>query len=348
MALSECTLKIGTDADTLTPVLRELRYSQSLDLLDALFAEVRFSLAHPKAAAIFKLCVAGAAFELGFGARTIKGDITRVDYQYFGGSEVLLTLHGLEPLHRLRYLQFADEALGLKKKNEIVEAIIKKAGATGKATGVTEGARELLLLDSSALGMLKRLAAERNFALRESGGTIEFAARGTKGTADIKLPFDRVVDRLRITTDLEPVATSVEVHWYDYIKAAEDKYKAEEKDLAKVSGGDTAIALRKKAWAGKGATADQVRPIGLGVQSSTAAKEHAIGELQQRAERFLRGSVECSFDPVPQPADTVTLDGAPWPLTGPFRVSTVEQRFGPGHKATTFLEFFSDSLPKAS
>ena len=71
--------------------------------------------------------------------------------------------------------------------------------------------------------------------------------------------------------------------------------------------------------------------------------DKARGFLERHA---VRGEVVVHRGNAAAPSCTLTIEDAPWPLGGPFQISSVVHRIS-AEVATTSVGFFSNSLPKA-
>ena len=345
MPVEACELTIGGEKDALAPVLAHVEFSESIDELDAITAWLDIPMGYPKRKALAAKIQPGAEFELKFGKRTIKGDVVRVRWKYLAGGTGTWIVQGLEPLHRIRGLQLSE--LSELKLDKIVETLMKKGSSSVQVTAVDATAKELVLLDDSALRTIKRIASERNFAFFiDDKGKVNFSPRNTKG-AKVAVYFSEV-DMLDLTADLVGMPNSVEARGYDYRKddSANAKLKSEalEAKLLKISGDDTGPSLRPAAW-GKLAVALEHRFSAIDLKE---LEERAIGTLQAAAEQFVAGELVTDLTPTAMPSAELEIKGAPWPFMGPFLVGAAHHSFGPGAGNETRIEFFSDSLPASS
>lgn len=341
MSVLGCELSIDGDAKTVDPYLSNVVLSESLDRLDALVAEVRFPMSAARDA-VLKLCKPGVPWKLKLEGREAQGDIVAVGFRQTQGAAFAI-LTGLEKLHRLRGKQVAE--MNEKTKDKIAKTLIETAGATAQAQAVGAEAKPIVIFDEDALGLLKKMADERNYALRFDGKKLQFAARNTPAGAAVKIAWESGLSDLRLDMDLDSVVTEVEVHGRDYVKGSDFKFKAAAAQLKKITGADTAVAIRNKAFGAHALVLDER----LWCSTNGAVKERATAEIQGRAERFLRGSFVTDGNPELMPGKKVELTGAPWPWMGPFLIREVNHSFGGagGGDFESTVHFFSDSMPKA-
>lgn len=340
MSVLGCELSIDGDAKAIDPYLSNVVLSESLDRLDALVAEVRFPMSAARDAVI-KLCKPGVPWKLKLEGREAEGDIVSIQFRQTG-SHAFAVLTGLEKLHRLRGKQITE--MNEKTKNKIAETLIKQAGASAQAAAVGAEAKPLVLFDDDVLSLLKRLADERNFALRFDGKKLHFAARSVPAAgAAIKIAWESGLNDLRMDMDLDGVVTEVVVHGRDYVKAKDFQFKAAAAQLKKVTGNDTAVSLRNKAFGAHSIVLDER----LSCSTNGEVKERATAEIQRRAERFIRGSFVTDGDPLLMPGKKVEITAAPWPWMGPFLIREVNHCFGGPGDYESLVHFFSDSMPKA-
>ena len=328
------TLKI--DGTEIKPeVIRELELNLSLDALDCL--SVRLSLDAGDLSAALP-CKVGAPWKLTLGASTYEGDIVRMNYHL--GHNSTLTFIGLEKIHRLRGVPFAQ--VFKDPKHKILSTMSSASSVTISGDAVKATATEFPLVTDSVLATAKKYALERNFALFFDGTQIRFAPRDTTG-ASITLKWGEDLGTMDMTVDISEVASKVQVYGRDYRKGTDAiTFTAQASNLKKLSGGDDAITWRKKASA-----LDMMLEGYLDCTSATAAEDQAVGELQRRAEGFVTGTIITNGVPDAAPTKKVSITNAPWPLKGPFVIQGVSHRFDGRSGHRTIIEFYSDSLPSA-
>ncbi len=342
MAVESCELTIGSETDAIAPVLAQLEFSESIDELDALTVWLDIPAGYPDRTKLAKAIKVGETFELKFADRTVEGDIVRIRWKYLAGGAGTWIIEGLEPLHRIRGLQLSE--LSELKLDKIVETLMKKGPKSVAVTGVKATAKELVMLDDSALKHIKRIASERNWSFfTDSKGKVNFGPRNTKGAA-VSVYFSDL-DVADVTADLLGMPSTVEARGYDYRKDdstnADLKFLADKTKCEGITGDDTGPSLRPSTW-GTLAIALEQRFSAIDLKE---LEERAIGTLQRAAEQFVTGEVVTGLTAGAMPTTELTIEGAPWPFTGPYRVRSACHTFGPGAGSETRIEFFSDSLP---
>ncbi|HND30819.1 MAG TPA: hypothetical protein PKY30_02195 [Myxococcota bacterium] len=339
MADLEWTLTVNGDSTTLTNDIISWEFSTSLDMIDALTVEVNSEDLGTRDKVI-KLCQPGVTWALKVGTKNFSGDVVGVTWESGKDGVLRLYLHGLEKLHRLRNQPLFEVAKTAPDK--IAGSIGSKHAVTLTATALTAPLRDSVLLDDTGLAWIKRLADSANYAIFLDGTSLKFAPRDVAGSGKAcTVDYDLEVISTRIRTDLTEVATSVTVIGRDYMKdQAPFKYKSAAADLKKLSGTDTAIALRNKTIG----ALDMIIDHQGRYHSTSLATDRAKAELQRRAETFLSGSIVCKGVEA-SVATKVTLKNAPWPLKGPFFISGVTWSMNKGMELRTTLDVMSDSLP---
>ena len=334
------SLSIDTDSDMPMHWLSGLSYCESLDALDMVSVE----LAPDTSAdikAVLKKVRAGAAYELSLGTRKLPGDLVRVSTMARSPGTYQIAALGLEQLHRLRHQRLSEVAV--VSKDKVASAIIQKAGLTPKAQGVGATAAEAIFLDDPMLATLKRLADERNFALRSNGKTLEFTPRNAPAAgAALSLSWQVDTFGLSIHQDLSEVVTAVTVFGRDHRKGVEIvKYEAKEADLKKISGGDTAVGIRGKLSAAPIFVNETIR-----CATASEVKERAVAILAAAAETFTTGTLRCALRLDARAGQKVSITDAPWPLGGPFLIHSVTHTLAPAAAQGTEIQVFSDGIAK--
>lgn len=340
MSKTGIELSINGDAATFKPFLDFIEHSESLDSMNAVVARLNV----PPAAwndTVAKKLVVGAPFKCLVGSREFEGDITRVSFRRGNRAGLECTVFGLEKLHRLRH-QRISKVLE-QTRDKIAALIIKEAGASAKAQSVAATAEEVVFVGDNMLNTVKRLARERNFAVHFDGKAVNFKPRSVAAGSTLKLIWGYQVREGEFDFDLVDVVTGTKIIGRDYTKGPDVvEYEAKESDLEKISKGDSAIAVRKKNF-GENLL---ILPEQVHSADMSEVKERAIGELQTRAESFVRGKLRCLFQPKAVPGSLVEVEEAGWPFTGPWMISAVTNTRSVTDGLSTTIEFFSDSLPK--
>lgn len=335
-------VKIGGATTPFQPYIAAMEYTESIDALNVFTLE----LAAPLTAtikSILDVVKPGAPFQFTLESTTFKGDIVRVSYNARKGAHNTITAVGLEPLHRLRHQRMAVMKDGVAI-DKIVEEIVGKASLSpSNNQAVSSTAAQSVLLNDELLGLLKAYCEERNYALSSDGANITFAPRDRpKSGSMLELDWVKDVWSVNLHWDISEVVDAVKVTGRDYRKAGGVvEYESKSTDLKKISGGDTAIAVK----AANLSAANVLICEHLERATTSDVTERAKGELQRHAERFLKGQIVCTGQPTARITQKVKLLNAEWPLPGPYLISSVTQAFRRGQPYSTVLEVFSDSYP---
>ena len=118
MGFEGCELKIGGKTDS-EPYLETVELSESLDMLDSIRVRMRIPRGEDRAK-ILATCQPGTTWEVKFGKRTAKGDVTRVSITMGERGVPTVVLFGLEALNRLRHIHVSK--LIEDPKHKIVSA----------------------------------------------------------------------------------------------------------------------------------------------------------------------------------------------------------------------------------
>ena len=327
-------------SDELRAFVVSISVCESIDELDALAVEFRVPVG-AAATKLLKLAVPGVTmaitFETDAGKLECAGDVMEVVHRSSGGGW-LITLYGLERLHRLRKMT-AVPKVWKGSHAKIVKSIAQAGGMTAKAEGVDDTAAFTLQFHSDDAAFLKHLAWQHNYFLRVEGSVLRFGRRSTTSGKTVKLKVGAEVDRYEIRSSLYDVATEVQTYGHDYMQNKAVKGKAAKAKLTNISGGDTGAKLAAKAFGGR-----DVVLASLPITTTTAANAIAAAELQRRGDTFVRGQLRCEGRPDARSGKKLQVEAAPWPLTGPFVIRQSRHVYDiDGY--TTDIEFYSDSLP---
>lgn len=332
MSMYDFTLKIG-GKEIAPGLLAELQVSSSMDALDSF--SCRYKL-RPADLAADLTCDVGKTWEVTVGSTTYKGDIIRVLYNT--GMDPSITLVGLENLHRLRGMQWAE--VFKDPMHTIAKTLANKGGVSLTPVALKGTAAELPVVTEDILATVKEYAHAFGYCIFFDGSKMQFAPRETPG-ASLKLTWNEEIFGVDMAVDLSQVATKVQVYGRDYRKGtANVTFTAQAAQLKKLSGGDDAVTLRKKMSA-----MDMIFDYGVDCTTATAAEDLATGEIRRRASQFVRGSLRCRGAPLALVAKKLELTNAPWPLKGPFLIHAVTHSFDTFEGHRTNIDFCSDSLP---
>ena len=333
------TLSLSSKTDEVEQYLVSMRFSQSLDTLDALEVELVASNTD-ELAEILAFAKVGAPYAYTWGKFKAAGDVLSVNIRRRSYGGFTVSVLGLETLHRIRHLRLSE--VKEQTLDKVAATLIGKAGGAPKATRTKATAAEEVLIDDQMLATLKQLADSLNFALRAEGKNIYFEPRNLPAKSSLTITWRDEVQDVDLTHDLSEVVTAVKVTGWDYVKCEAVEYETKATDLKKISGGtDTAVSLR-----GKLAAVAVIRADGVRSPVLSQVKERAIAELQRRAETLVHGTFSCDGLIEANVSQKLTVKGAPWPLTGPFLISGVEHIVSGNNHFETRLSVFSDGLPK--
>lgn len=333
------TLALSKKTDEVEQYLASMRFSQSLDALDALEVELA-ATNDTELATVLGFAKVGGDYSYKWGKSKASGDIVSVNIRRRGYGGWTVNVVGLEKLHRLRHLRLSE--VKEQTKDAIASTLIAKAGVSASATKSKATAAEEVLIDDAMLATLKQLADEMNFALRAEDSKLYFEPRNLPAKSTLTLSWLDQVQDVDLTHDLTEVVTAVKVTGWDYLKCKAVEYETKATDLKKISGGTvTAISLRSKL-----AAVAVIRADGVTSPILSQVKERAIGELQRRAETLVRGTFSCDGLLAANVSQKLTVKDAPWPMGGPFLISGVEHIVSGNNHYETRLSVFSDGLPK--
>ncbi|MFH1466863.1 MAG: contractile injection system protein, VgrG/Pvc8 family [Pseudomonadota bacterium] len=341
------SLKLGgtkLDAALLAHVV-SISFVEGLDKLDSL--SVQLAIPPVKRAKVLALCKVGQPFEvqLGYGdsaAMQGYGDIVEVRHGIGADAPWTVTLRGVDGLHRLGSAQ-KPRIFSELSHADIVKKVAGDAGFSADVQGVSTTPEAVFTQAESAAKFLRRLARENNYFVRVVEKKLSFGRRNQPAGGKVTLEWGKDLEQIDLTANLQGLYTTVRVVGHDEKSDKPIEAKATDSDLKKISGGEVGAALYKSAFG------EQIHQIpDAPYQSTSAATAKAKAELQEKAEKFLGGTITCRGTPTAHSGGTVTCKGLPWPFTGPFLITETTHTLEPTSGYRTTITIASDSLPKAT
>lgn len=346
----ELSIEGVSDAE-LHPYLASLTYKESKDSLDSLEATVNVPEGSERHAIRQKLLVPGATWRLSFHrgvapVREVSGDIVAVRHQKTIDGRWTLALTGLEVLHRLKGATLSavsDDGLG-GLLAEVAQSYRLRAREEGRSLNEDQP----IVLDAEVLALLKTYADGRGcYLTTDDTGRVVIRDRGSaSGTARVRWGED--VESISLAMDLSGLPTRVTVHGLDHESGdpENDPTSTASRLEGRQRGGQTGIALRKKLWGELEALVypwSIVQPV-FPAGTTGDVGSHAEWALQSAADAYVRGSVTVRGCPEASKDASLTIEDAPWPLSGTFVIEDATHSYTADEGLTSELEFFSDSV----
>lgn len=338
MAIESIHIKIdGADIpDDLKKAVTEIRVSESLDRLDEM--EARFLLPE-----VFKKNLVewhGSEFvavvQMDDKTRVVSGDLLEVALDRVRDGTYLI-LRGIDTLHRLKNVRASKNHEGTH--SDVAEAIatLSKLGSDVEGTEGSSG--EYVQMNETNATFIKRIAEANNYTVRVDEQKLRFVRKDSAGDgASVTVDWNEVAS-IRLRHSLEGIVTGVKVIGHDPLKDEKVEGESQSSDARKISGGKTGIDIVQEKFGENVLGIDN----SMVTQTSTA-QAMAKGELQRRADAFVTGTLVCGLQPEARSGGDITIEGAPWPMSGSFVVKEVTHRLSDGAYSTE-IEFYSDSLP---
>ncbi len=321
--------------------IQSIVVSDALDRLDTV--EARFYLPMPAVKAntafhgeSFAVTVKGEGAE-----RKIAGDVIEVALEKIDDQGVYMTVRGIDAMHKLKRKRRSKTYEG---KHSDVAQEAAKAGGFSKTDiqGVSGSKYTYMQTNMTDAQFIRTLALANNYAVRVDDGKLRFVRKNSAGdNQNVSVDWANVF-RYRVAHNLDGVVNKVTVIGYDPLKSSGVlKGQASASDAMKVSGGKTAPEIVQSKFGGVEMVVDNSN-----ISSTSEAEALAKAELQRRADRFVRGSLEIALNPKARSGGFVTVTDAPWPIAGKFLIEEVVHSFGEGKPTRTRIQFISDGLPK--
>lgn len=341
----------GVSDAELHPYLVSLTYKESKDSLDSLEAAISVPEGSERHPIRQKLLVPGATWRLSFlrgvtPVREVTGDIVAVRHQKSVDGRWTLALTGLEVLHRLKgatLSAISDDGLeGLL--GEVAQSYRLRAREEGRALNEDQP----IVLDADVLAMLKTYADGRGgYLTTDDTGRVVIRDRG-RSSGEARVRWGEDIESISLSLDLSGLPTRVTVHGLDHESGEpeNDPTSTASRLAGRQRGGETGVALRKKLW---GELESLVYPWSI-VQpvfpagSTGDVGSHAAWALQSAADGYLRGSVTVRGCPEASKDASLTIEDAPWPLSGSFVIEDATHSYSADEGLTSELEFYSDGV----
>ena len=334
--------------------LTSLKYLLSVELkesqsdLDALTVQ----LAVPeRAGEVLALAEPGSTFEviLGYGnvpIRSVFGDIIEISHSRSTSAPWVMSLQGVDCLHRLKDKQCATPWTGTH--SQIVANIAAEVGLPAEVQDVPTTGGIAVQMEEDYATFLSRLAKVNNYFIRiekasplDSQPTLRFGRRSLfSANKPLTLTWGREIEKVDLKYSLEGMVSEVAVQGRNYAKDEDFSGKVGTSALRRISGGDTGPEMAARAFGATSFTVDNSPEA-----EQNDASSRATAELQERAEKFLTGSIDCIGLPEARSGAELIILGAAWPFSGKFLIEETTHSFDPGSGYHTSISFYSDSLP---
>ncbi len=314
---------------------------EQLDMIEATFIVPQSGSTRDKILALGKhgvtikaeMCAGDSA------ERTLEGTVVEIAYSGGAGSALQLLVRGLSDLTKVKSSQLAvvhegDDAAVIKK-------IASAAGLGADIQGVDGTGEFFLQPNLTNAEVVNAIAKRNNYVVRVDDGKLVFSRINKLGGATkLKVKWSEVME-YGVEQSLDGVVTDVMVTGKDLKANKWLKGTAAASDVTGISGGATATKLAKKAFGKIERIIDHTDDAD---QSQLVAM--AKGELQRRAERFVRGEFTTTFLAEARTGAQLSFENPICDaMKGPFIVREVTHLFDADEGYRTRLSVISDSLP---
>ncbi len=321
--------------------LLSAEFKESINAIDSLTIKM---VVPEDPSEVVDLAKPGTAFiiKLGQGSsqREVHGSIVEVSHARSTSAPWVITLQGLDKFHELKKKRARKVRKG--SDDAAIKEIAGECGLTPEVEAVDPTGDYSLQLNEDYGSYLLRIAQEHDYLVRiEEGKTLRFARRSTAYQASsVTLKWGEQIESISLRYSLNGVVTGVKVKGYDYTKSEWVSGEAKASDLQCISGGDTGADLAEAEYGAMVQEIDNSK-----VNSTSKAKGLAKSTLQQAANSFLSGTVQCTGIPDAISGAKLTIEGAGWPLSGDFVIRETTHTLDPQSGYRTTISFYSDSLP---
>lgn len=314
---------------------------ESLDAIDMLSLEL---MVPEDPSEVLNLAKPGSTFRVRLGRgssfRDVYGRIVEVSFSREPASPWKITYQGLDRLHELG----KRRARKVRKGSDatVVKEIASECGLSPEVEDVSATGDYNLQLNEDYASFLLRVAKDNAYLVRvEEDSTLRFARRTTAyQSASVSLRWGENIERINLRASLAGVWTEVKVKGYDPVKGEWVSGSASASDLANFSSGQTAIDLAQDAYGDLVFEHDNARAT-----TTSRANAVAAAMLQQMANSFVQGSIDCVGTPEACSGARLSIQDAGDPLSGDFVIGETVHRYSPDDGYRTTIHFFSDSLP---
>ncbi len=327
--------------------INSISFTESMDKLDAL--SVVFAVPTVDQDKVFDLIDLGNTFEveLGYpGAGTTRmgyGDIMEVSHSISPSSPWSITLTGLDGLHRLKGK--AETKMWEEEHGSIIESIASTHSLGITNVSAVDGSDEETFQDNQTDAVfLRRLATEHHYYVRVVKDELHFGRLGVEEvTETIKVDWNKEVESLSLRGSLNGLISSAKATGRDYKASSTQEVigSFDSTDIqATAEGGQLGVDIWNEKFGTREVEVDNSRR-----NQSSAANERARREVEDRADKFLSGSMTILGKPEAQSGEKIEIDGLKWPFTGPFLITQTTHTLDPGVGYRTKIDFRANCWP---
>jgi phage protein D len=219
--------------------------------------------------------------KIGAGERPFTGLITELRHCARQGHQSLI-ITALDPLVLLassRHTRVFEELTDSDIASSVMSDCSKLS--VGNVESTSEKRAYIFQRNESDLVFLKRLASRNGFVLRAEDGEALFETPSVGGSP-LEISFDGI-QLLDYTMCNQKIPTSLTVYGWDYVAKESVEGSASGSDISTIGSGKNAVDESGRIWTEEAYISDVL------VQSQSAAKDMAVGELSRLARSFLRG-----------------------------------------------------------
>ncbi len=323
-----------------------IEFTEAMDKLDAL--SMRLAVPTVEKWWVTALCNLGATFdiELGYSSDTAlqkgSGDITEISWNQSPSAPQAISLTGLDGLHRLKGK--AQSKVWDVGHNTIAEEIAGEHGMTPVVEGVDSSPTHTFQDNETDAVFLRNLAKDHHYFVRvQKNEAGEFELRfGRLSLAyqpdTVTVTWGKDVESLQIRASINDLVTTTKVKGRNY--SQNQDVEAECAEVTNISGGQTGVEIVQDVFGEQEHLIDHARR-----NQSSSATDRASSEMQERAQKFLKGNLTCIGRPEAVSGGMIEIEGLPWPYMGPFLITQTTHTLEPGVGYRTKIDFVSDSFP---
>lgn len=338
------TLKLGGEEltqDHLRNII-SIEFVEAVDKLDAL--NVQFAVPTVDRDNVLRWAELGLEFELAIGyagsgnLREGWGDITEISHAISPSAPQTITLTGLDALHRLKGK--SQSKVWEVSHSDIVTSIAGEHDLTAVVDGVEGSPTHTLQDNQTDAVFLRHLAKEHNYNVRVINQDLRFSRATQAYEPDtITVNWNRDVENIQLRASINDLVSTVKVKGRNYAQN-EDIAAEANAVLENISGGELGIDIVSGVFGEREHLIDHARR-----NQTSSADERAARELEERAQKFLTGSITVLGKPEAMSGAKIEVDAITYPFMGPFLITQTTHTLEPGVGYRTKIDFCSNSWP---
>ena len=321
-----------------------VEFTEAQEKLDAL--TIQFAVPTVGREAVTGIAKLGAEFDVEIGytgqgsTMTGSGDIVEISHNISPSAPWTISLTGLDGLNRLK--GEAQSKVWEVTHADIVNQLASDAGLTAVVDDVESSPTHTLQDNLDNAVFLRQLARDHNYFVRVFDGELIFSRLSLAFEDEaVTVNWNQDVESIQLRASINDLVTNVGVKGRNYTEDSEVPGTGVIGDLESISGGQMGAQIVLDTFGERQHLIDNAAR-----NQTSSADERAVREMQERAEKFLTGSITILGNPAARSGSLINVDGMHYPFQGPFLITQTTHTLEPGVGYRTKIDFQSNSFPE--